>query len=191
MSTNKTVWYQVVDMYGDLYDGVAPDDSIDYFSAIKVKDIRKAVKEDYVHLKDIDPNDIKVFQNKSAFNEKKQPLPKNSFVSGGPENDPLIVMIPPPVWFQLVGVDGQPFKGSDVDALSLPRSFTIREFRDALKPKYADSHLKGIAPDTLKVFAPGTDSPLEVDVSIGELGKSKNNPLIVLVLGQSPSTSKL
>jgi hypothetical protein len=41
--------------------------------------------------------------------------------------------------------------------------------------------LKGIAPDTLKIFAPGADSPFEVDHIIGELGESKNDPLIVVV----------
>jgi hypothetical protein len=65
--------------------------------------------------------------------------------------------------------------------LTLPRRSSIREFRDALKTKYADSHLKGIAPETLKIFAPGADSPFEFDHIIGELGESKNDPLIVMV----------
>jgi hypothetical protein len=65
--------------------------------------------------------------------------------------------------------------------LTLPRRSSTREFRDALKTKYADSHLKGIAPDTLKIFAPGVDSPFEFDHIIGELSESKNDPLIVMV----------
>jgi hypothetical protein len=140
-------------------------------------------------LKDVAAPDLEVFGNKDSLEKPLHPF--HSLGELGKREDPLIVVVPPPVWFQLVGADSLPFNGSSVDALTLPRRSSIREFRDALKTKYADSHLKGIAPDTLKVFAPGTDSPLEVDVSIGELGKSKNNPLIVLVLGQSPSTSKL
>jgi hypothetical protein len=61
---------------------------------------------------------------------------------GKSKNDPLLVMGPPPVWFQLVGADGQCFKGSSVDALSLPRSSTIREFCKAIKAEYGDSHLR-------------------------------------------------
>ncbi len=41
--------------------------------------------------------------------------------------------------------------------------------------------MKGIAADTLKIFAPGADSPSEVDYFIGELGESKNDPFLVLV----------
>jgi hypothetical protein len=183
----RCVWYQVVDVDGKLYEGVDSDDSMTFSSAIKVKDIRKAVIDEYSHLRNIDPADFKIYQNRKAWEEKRQPLLKNSLISCGSEKDPVFVVVPPPVWFQLVGADRLPFNGSSVDALTLPRRSSIREFRDAIKTKYADSHLKGIAPDTLKIFAPGADSPLEVDVSIGELGKSKNDPLIVLV----PSTSKL
>jgi hypothetical protein len=52
-------------------------------SAIKVKDIRKAVIDEYSHLKNIDPVDFKIYQNKKAWEENRQPLLKNSLISGG------------------------------------------------------------------------------------------------------------
>jgi hypothetical protein len=85
-------------------------------------------------------------------------------------------------WFLLVGVSGNPLasgavraKDEDVDAL-----------RDAVKLKFADSHLAGIAPSDLTVFAhqeaydakqalPKASSP------VTDLGKDEDHPLIVQV----------
>jgi hypothetical protein len=58
------------------------------------------------HLRDIDPDDMKVFQNAAALEANALPLDVDSTISGGSPEDPLIVMVPPPVWFQLVGADG-------------------------------------------------------------------------------------
>jgi hypothetical protein len=130
-------------------------------------------------LKDVAAPDLEVFGNKDSLEKPLHPF--HSLGELGKREDPLIVVVPPPVWFQLVGADGLPCNGSSVDALTLPRRSSIREFREAIKAEYADSHLKGIAPETLKIFAPEADNALEVDEIIGELGKSKNDPLIVLI----------
>jgi hypothetical protein len=84
-------------------------------------------------------------------------------------------------WFLLVGVSGNPLasgavraKDEDVDAL-----------RDAVKDKFADSHLAGIAPSDLTVFANQTaydaKQALEEDSPIGSCGGSKRDALIVAV----------
>jgi len=84
-------------------------------------------------------------------------------------------------WFLLVGVSGNPLasgavraKDEDVDAL-----------RDAVKLKFADSHLAGIAPSDLTVFAHqeafDAKQALEEDSPIGSCGGSKRDALIVQV----------
>jgi hypothetical protein len=143
--------------------------------------------------KEVAAPDLKVFRNKASLQEPLDPF--HSLGELGKREDPLIVVVPPPVWFQLVGADRLPFNGSSVDALTLPRRSSIREFRDAFKTKYDQpGFLKDIPPAMLNVFenkaALETNNPLEVDGIIGELGKSKNDPLIVLVPDQIPLTSK-
>jgi hypothetical protein len=101
-------------------------------------------------------------------------------------------MVPSPVWFQLVGADGLPFKGSRVNSSRLSRSSSIVEFCKAVKAEYDQpSFLKDIPPAMLNVFenkaALETNNPLEVDGIIGELGNSKNDPLIVFVPDQISS----
>jgi hypothetical protein len=185
MSTvqKKLFFFQLVDTYRE----PIQSGTVKLSSDSVVDEFCEAVMNKYANSfhKDVAAPDLKVFRNKASLQEPLDPF--HSLGELGKREDPLIVAVPPPVWFQLVGADRLPFNRSSVDALTLPRRSSIREFRDALKTKYADSHLKGIAPDTLKIFAPGADSPLEVDDIIGELGKSKDDPLIVLV----PSTSKL
>ena len=59
----------------------------------------------------------------------------------------------PLIWFHLYDYEtGQPYKGTTADCVSIPSSFFIAQFRDAVKVKYSDSHLKGIGPSDLKVF---------------------------------------
>jgi hypothetical protein len=185
MSTvpKKLFFFQLVDTYREpIQSGIvklASDSVVDEF--------RKAIKAEYADsfLKDVAAPDLNVFGNKGSLQKPLDPF--HSLGELGKREDPLIVVVPPPVWLQLVGADSLPFNGSSVDALTLPHRSSICEFRDALKTKYADSHLKGIAPDTLKIFAPGTDSPFEVDHIIGELGESENDPFMVLVPDQISS----
>ncbi len=42
--------------------------------------------------------------------------------------------------------------GTLVDAVKLSPNANVIEFRDAVKIKYADSHLKGVAPSNLLVY---------------------------------------
>ncbi len=56
------------------------------------------------------------------------------------------------VWFVLVDGQGESFKGTTADIVKLSSDSIIAEFRDAVKLKYADSHLKGIAPSDLRVY---------------------------------------
>ena len=59
----------------------------------------------------------------------------------------------PLVWFLLVdSATGQLYKGTTADIVSLPPGYVIAQFRDAVKAKYSDSHLKGIASSNLLVY---------------------------------------
>ena len=57
------------------------------------------------------------------------------------------------VWFHLYDSHtGNPYSGTSASSVSLPRSAAIDQFRDAVKIKYSDSHLKGVSPSDLQVF---------------------------------------
>lgn len=56
------------------------------------------------------------------------------------------------IWFRLVDSTGHPYKEAASDYVSLPPNNVVAQFRDAVKTKYADSHLKGFAPSNIKVF---------------------------------------
>jgi hypothetical protein len=151
------------------------DNVADFCDAVKTK-----VADS--HLRDIDPDDMKVFQNAAALEANALPLDVDSTISGGSPEDPLIVMVPPPVWFQLVGADCLPFNGSNVHNLPLSRRSSIVEFRKAIKAEYADSYLKDVAAPNLKVFRnkASLQEPLDPFHTLGELGK-REDPLIVVV----------
>jgi hypothetical protein len=56
-------------------------------------------------------------------------------------------------WFLLLDSQtGEPYKGSSADKVSLLPNADVADFRDAVKAKYSDSLLKGIAPSTLTVY---------------------------------------
>ena len=57
------------------------------------------------------------------------------------------------IWFHLYdSANGLPYKGTTADKVTVPVGSDITEFRDAVKVKYSDSHLKGISPSDLLVF---------------------------------------
>ena len=57
------------------------------------------------------------------------------------------------IWFHLYDYGtGKPYKGTTATSVSIPPSAVIDQFRDAVKVKYSDSHLKGISPSDLLVF---------------------------------------
>jgi hypothetical protein len=114
-----------------------------------------------------------------------------------PSDQQSSVSPPSLVWFLLLdSATGQPFKGAT--ASSVLRSSlvvpVVDQFRDAVKAKLADSHLKGVAPLDLKVYKnkaafdkrnaavdDGKEEPLEEDSPIDGLGSSKKEALVVVV----------
>jgi hypothetical protein len=88
------------------------------------------------------------------------------------------------VWFLLVDKEGNAVARSADRVKDLPDTAVVVDVRDAVKLKFADSHLAGIAPSDLTVFAhqeaydakqalPKASSP------VTDLGKDEDNPLIV------------
>ncbi len=90
------------------------------------------------------------------------------------------------VWFLLVDGEGQAFRGTTASSVDIPSDYVIDQFRDAVKEKYADSHLKGIAPSDLIVYANDEEfeagNALEEDEEIGIRASRKANALLVAVL---------
>jgi hypothetical protein len=133
-------------------------------------------------LKDVAAPDLEVFGNKASLQKPLDPF--HSLGELGKREDPLIVVVPPPVWFQLVGADCLPFKGCSIDALTLPRSSSIVEFCKAVKAENPNV-LSLIDPSQLTVFENRTalkaDSPLRGSTFIEKFGISENDPLMVLV----------
>jgi len=89
------------------------------------------------------------------------------------------------VWFLLVDGEGQPFRGTTASSVFIPSDYVIDQFRRAVKEEYKDSHLKGIAPSDLVVYAnkeafERKGAPLGSRDKIGEeLGR--NDELYVVV----------
>ncbi|KAF0718231.1 hypothetical protein As57867_001798, partial [Aphanomyces stellatus] len=89
------------------------------------------------------------------------------------------------VWFLLVDDKGNP--RTTATKVIIPSNSDIDDFRKKVKAEYADSHLKGIAPSDLQVYAnmAALDAenpvPLEVDSTIGNYGGSKKDALLVVV----------
>ena len=89
------------------------------------------------------------------------------------------------VWFLLVDGEGHPFRGTTASSVFVPSEYVIDQFRDAVKEKYKDSHLKGIAPSDLVVYANKAafdrkDDPLQPQADIGDYG-TKESQLYVVV----------
>jgi hypothetical protein len=97
------------------------------------------------------------------------------------------------IWFVLVdSSNGMSYKGTTASSVSLSRDSVVDQFRDAVKEKYADSHLKGVAPSDLLVYKnkaafeqknadKGKEEPLEEDSLLTGLGTSKKDSLVVVV----------
>ncbi|KAI9989486.1 hypothetical protein PInf_019769 [Phytophthora infestans] len=85
------------------------------------------------------------------------------------------------VWFQLV--DGQGNAVGSADRVKgLSDKADVVDFRDAVKVKYSDSHLAGVAGSDLKVFANRAEmKALSVDALIGSFGVTMMDALIVQV----------
>jgi hypothetical protein len=105
------------------------------------------------------------------------------------------------VWFVLVdSTDGLPYKGTTASSVSLPPSFVVDQFRDAVKAKYDQpDYLKNIPSGALIVFKnktafdkrnddEGKEEPLESSKRLGPieeneigLGETEEDSLRVLV----------
>ncbi|KAL7995850.1 putative protein kinase [Plasmopara halstedii] len=83
-------------------------------------------------------------------------------------------------WFQLVGEDGNAVTSATSVVVDVEDVDTLR---DAVKVKFKDSHLAGIAAPDLTVFAATQEGKkeLEEDSPIGSFGGSKKDALIVQV----------
>ncbi|EEY64621.1 CRN domain-containing protein-containing protein [Phytophthora infestans T30-4] len=94
-------------------------------------------------------------------------------------------------WILLVGDDGKAF--TSVDRVTLLDDAVVVDLRDAIKEKFKDSHLAGIAAADLTVFADGAafeaKQKLEEDSPINALGAAKKGALIVVV--KAPSALRL
>jgi hypothetical protein len=94
------------------------------------------------------------------------------------------------VWFRLV--DRATRNEVGIDAVPLCSDSVVVQFRDAVKAKYADSLLKGIAPIDLLVYSKlayeEKQEPLKPTLSIDDSFGSQNN-MLVLLFPTSPSTS--
>jgi hypothetical protein len=102
------------------------------------------------------------------------------------------------VWFQLVDSTGSPFKGTSISSVSLPPNSLLVQFRDAVKAKYADSHLKGVAPSDLLVYENKDKEkqfPLKPSQILDQLTITDKDALIVVVptseqVSAAPPTQK-
>jgi DNA replication protein DnaC len=85
------------------------------------------------------------------------------------------------VWFQLVDSTGK--ETTNVDAVSLPLNSLLVQFRDAVKAKYADSHLKGVAPSDLIVYQNKKKDadPCKSSQSLNQLGTTDADAMFVVV----------
>jgi len=93
----------------------------------------------------------------------------------------------PLIWFQLLdSTTGMPYKGTSADFVSLPPSFVIAQFRDAVKTKYSNK-LSSVDAGELLVyknkaaFVDGKEEPLEEDFLLDGLGTTEEEALIVAV----------
>ena len=92
---------------------------------------------------------------------------------------------PPLIWFQLVESDGQPYKGSSANSLSLNPSAVVDELRLAVVNKNPNI-LSSVDASQLKIYKnktafDGKEETLEDDCLIYGLGLSDKEALVVLV----------
>jgi hypothetical protein len=92
------------------------------------------------------------------------------------------------IWFLLVDEEGVAYKETSASSVRISSSYFIDQFRDAVKAKYADSHLKGIAPSNLRVYANKADfdakdttPPLDPRTKLSHLHLKREDVLYVVV----------
>ncbi len=96
------------------------------------------------------------------------------------------------LWFQLVDSAGQPHQAATATSVSLPQGCTVDQFRDAVKAKFADSLLSGIASSDLLVYGRrsafdgraadgGGQPPLRASQALKRLGARVGDAVVVVV----------
>ncbi|KAF0716009.1 Aste57867_3077 [Aphanomyces stellatus] len=91
------------------------------------------------------------------------------------------------VWFLLVDGQGKAYNGTTASSVDIPSSYVIDQFRKDVKAEYADSHLKGIAPSDLQVYAnkaafdAENPVPLRSSAVLTGLGSDEDDALMVVV----------
>jgi hypothetical protein len=99
------------------------------------------------------------------------------------------------VWFLLVEIEGQAFRGTSADKVCLPSDCDVADFRDAVKEKYdrQGDDLKGILSSKLIVYANKAafdrKDPLQPEVVIGNYGTTGSK--LYVVVPEYPSATRL
>ncbi|KAF0692793.1 hypothetical protein As57867_016103, partial [Aphanomyces stellatus] len=97
------------------------------------------------------------------------------------------------VWFLLVDGQGKAYNETTASSVDIPSSYVIDQFRKEVKAEYADSHLKGIAPSDLQVYANKATfdekTILKSSAPLANLGLNEEDSLLVVVPEQITSTS--
>jgi hypothetical protein len=180
------LWFQLIGPDGQPYKGASASSvlipgqpRVDRFcDAVTAK-----LSENY--LRGISPHDLKVYSEKDAF-EVRHELPKTLCIQylGLSKENPLLVLVPGPLWFQLIGPDGQPYKGASASSVLIPGQPRVDRFCDAVTAKFSENYLRGISPHDLKVYYKKAAFELPKTHVLEDLGMSKRNPLFVLVPSQ-------
>jgi hypothetical protein len=96
-------------------------------------------------------------------------------------------------WFQLVDSAGQPYQEVVVASVSISSTSVVDQFRDAVKHKFADSHLRGVPPTALQVYrnkiafdnrnslAEAKQDPMDTEAILTDFGESKKDAIYVVV----------
>ena len=109
---------------------------------------------------------------------------------------------PPLVWFQLLGSDGLPYKGTSADCVSPAPGSVVAQFRDAVQLKYdKPNYLKDIPAGALLVYKnkaafdkrnaavdDGKEEPLDPTETLGLLGSKE---ALIVVVPSSASSPEL
>ena len=106
---------------------------------------------------------------------------------------------PPPslVWYLLLDSStGKPYKGANIDYVSLPPTACIAQFRDAVHLRNPNKLSSVVSADLLvyknkSAFVEGQEKPLRSSYLINDHGKSeKEEDMLVVVVAASRSTSE-
>ncbi|KAG3156012.1 hypothetical protein PC128_g21972 [Phytophthora cactorum] len=148
-------WFQVADGATGGTFSRAVSVSVTEYST--VERLRDAAKEKYFnsYLTGIDAANLKVYASSAVreSSERGQNLAPSDKLgdSGSSADNPLIIQVPK-VWLQLVSSSTHA-ASTGVVSVPLTEDSTVERLRNAVKEKYCNSHLAGIATSGLMVYA--------------------------------------